>query len=121
MEMCGDNRFEIIRNAKDDLRKATNVDGSPDEMKVLDSFLFRAWQMGWLAKYEPDYKERMKAEYRQLKERYDKLHKMCIRYEAGTLDFTPNCRLELLKEQKAAMGNYLRCLEIRAEIEGVAL
>lgn len=27
----------------------------------------------------------------------------------------------LLKEQKAAMGNYLRCLKIRAEIEGVTL
>ena len=69
----------------------------------------------------PDYKERFKAEYYQTKIRYDKLHRMCVRYEAGTLDFTPNCSLELLKEQKAAMGNYLRCLEIRAEIEGIEL
>jgi hypothetical protein len=69
----------------------------------------------------PDYKERFKAEYYQLKIRYDKLHKMCIRYEAGTLNFTPTCSLELLKEQKAHMGNYLRCLEIRAEIEGIEL
>jgi hypothetical protein len=68
-----------------------------------------------------DYKERFKAEYYQLKIRYDKLHKMCIRYEAGTLNFTPTCSLELLKEQKAHMGNYLRCLEIRAEIEGIEL
>ena len=51
MEICGDNRFEIIQNAKDDLKQATNIDSSPDEMKVLDSFLFRAWQMGWLDKY----------------------------------------------------------------------
>ena len=69
----------------------------------------------------PDYKERFKAEYYQTKIRYEKLHRMCIKYEAGTLDFTPNCSLELLKEQKAAMGNYLRCLEIRAEIEDIEL
>lgn len=68
-----------------------------------------------------DYKERFKAEYYQTKIRYEKLHRMCIKYEAGTLDFTPDCPLDLLKEQKAAMGNYLRCLEIRAEIEGVTL
>lgn len=69
----------------------------------------------------PDYKERFKAEYYQTKIRYEKLHKMCIKYEAGTLNFTPTCSLELLKEQKAHMGNYLRCLEIRAEIEGIEL
>ena len=68
-----------------------------------------------------DYKERFKAEYWQTKKRYDGLHKMCIKYEAGTLDFTPNCSLELLKEQKMYMGNYLRCLELRAEIERVDL
>lgn len=120
-ETCGDNRFEIIQRAKEDLIQATNIEGSQDEMKVLDSFLFRAWQMGWLDKYEPDYKERMKKEYRQLKDRYNKLHAMVVKYEAGTLDFTPTCSLELLKEQKAAMGKYLYVLEVRAQIEGVAL
>ncbi len=69
----------------------------------------------------PDYKERFKAEYYQTKIRYGKLHEMCIKYEAGILNFTPTCSLDLLKEQKAAMGNYLRCLEVRAQIEGVAL
>lgn len=121
MENCGDNRLEIIRRAKEDLIRSTNIEGSPDEMTVLDNILFRAWQMGWLDKYEPDYKERMKKEYWQVRDRYDKLHKMCVKYEAGTLDFTPNCSLDLLKEQKAAMGNYLRCLEVRAEIEGIKL
>ena len=115
---CGDSRFEIIGRAKEDLTRSTNIESRPAE---LDIILFRAWQMGWLDKYEPDYKERMKKEYWQLKERYEKLHKMCVKYEAGTLDFTPTCTLELLKEQKAAMGNYLHCLEIRAEIEGVKL
>lgn len=121
MDMCGDNRFVIIGKAKEDLLKSTNIESSPAEMDVLDSFLFRAWQMGWLGKYEPDYKQRMKAEYWQLKERYDKLHQMCVKYEAGTLDFTPTCSLELLTKQKSAMGNYLNCLEIRAQIEGIAL
>lgn len=68
-----------------------------------------------------DYKERLKCEYHQLKDRYEKLHKICIKYEAGTLDFTPNCPLELLKEQKSAMGMYLNCLERRAEIEHIEL
>lgn len=68
-----------------------------------------------------DYKVRMANEYTQLKERYEKLHRMCVKYEAGTLDFTPNCPLELLKRQKKAMGEYLNVLEIRAEIEGIQL
>ena len=68
-----------------------------------------------------DYKDRFKAEYWQTKTRYEKLHKMCIKYEAGTLNFTPKCCLDLLKEQKMYMGNYLRCLELRAEIENVNL
>ena len=119
--IIGDNRLEIIQRAKEDLIKSTNIETAKDEMAVLDNILFRAWQMGWLDKYEPDYKNRMKKEYWQLKDRYTKLHNMCIKYDAGTLDFTPNCPVDLLKEQKAAMGNYLRCLEIRAEIEGVKL
>lgn len=68
-----------------------------------------------------DYKERFKAEYYQTKIRYEKLHKMVIKYEAGTLDFTPKCSIELLKEQKKHMGCYLYCLEVRAEIEGIEL
>ena len=120
-EVCGDNRFEIVRRATVDLMKSTNIDSSPDELNVLENILFRAWQMGWLDKYEPDYKVRMKNEYWQLKDRYNKLHTMVTKYEAGTLDFTPTCSLELLTKQKAAMGQYLHCLEIRAEIEGVVL
>ena len=68
-----------------------------------------------------DYKKRFVAEYRQTKIRYDKLDAMTVKYEAGTLDFKPDCPLELLKEQKGFMGNYLRCLKKRAEIEGIDL
>lgn len=68
-----------------------------------------------------DFKERFKAEYMQTKIRYDKLDEMTVKYEAGTLPFTPNCSLELLKEQKKHMWNYICCLKIRAEIENIKL
>lgn len=34
-----------------------------------------------------DFKERFKAEYYQTKTRYDKLHKMLIKYEAGSTHY----------------------------------
>lgn len=70
----------------------------------------------------PDtWQERMKQEYRETKERYEKLHRMVTKYEDGTLNFTPNCSIDLLKQQKRHMGEYLHDLEIRAEIERVNL
>ena len=48
---AGDGRFEIIIKAKEDLIRSTNIETSEDEMKVLDNFLFRCWQMGWLDGY----------------------------------------------------------------------
>lgn len=68
-----------------------------------------------------DYKDRFKAEYWQAQVRYEKLHAMIIKYEAGTLNFTPTCDIELLKKQKSFMGQYLYCLEVRAEVEGIGL
>lgn len=68
-----------------------------------------------------DYKERFKAEYWQAKIRYDKLDSMTVKYEANTLTFTPKCSLELLKEQKKYLGNYIHTLKIIAEIEGIEL
>ena len=46
---------------------------------------------------------------------------MLIKADAHTLDFTPTCPLDLLRDQKAAMGKYLYHLEVRAEIEGIKL
>ena len=63
----------------------------------------------------------LKAEYWQTKIRYDRLHVMTIKYEAGVLEFEPKCSLELLNEQKRQMGLYLHALEVRAAIEGVDL
>ena len=68
-----------------------------------------------------DFKERFKAEYWQTKIRYNKLHKMVINYEAGTLPFKPTCSLEQLKAQKSLMGQYLYLLEVRAIKEGIKL
>ena len=68
-----------------------------------------------------DFKDRFKAEYYQTKIRYDKLHAMIVKYEAGTLNFEPKCSLELFKKQASYMGQYLFALEVRAQIEGVNL
>lgn len=69
----------------------------------------------------PDYKERFKAEYQQTKIRYDKLHAMLVKADAGKLEFEPTCPLDLLRHQAQAMGQYLYCLEVRAQMEGVEL
>lgn len=68
-----------------------------------------------------DYKDRFIGEYWQTRIRYDKLHDMTVRYEAGKLNFTPSCPLDLLKEQKKYMGMYLNKLEVRAIIEEIDL
>lgn len=66
-----------------------------------------------------DYKDRFKAEYMQTKLRYNNLHRMLVKYEAGALEFTPSCPIIVLQNQKSFMGNYLKQLEIRAEIENI--
>ena len=66
-----------------------------------------------------DYKERMIEEYKFVKEKYDKLHKMLIKQKAGTLGFELTCPVELLQDQMNVMSQYLYILEIRAELEGI--
>lgn len=68
-----------------------------------------------------DYKKRFKAEYNQLKIRYEKLHHTVVQYEAGTLPFPATCPIPILRDQKKAMGEYLYALEVRAEIEKIDL
>ena len=70
---------------------------------------------------EPEWQTRFKKEYSELKERYNKLHKMLVKHDAGTLEFKLTCPIELLRKQKATMGEYLNILEIRAEIEKIML
>lgn len=69
----------------------------------------------------PDYKERFKAEYVQLKNRYGGLRRMLDEWEDGKLSFKPSCPRGLLKDQLAYMVNYLMVLEERALNEGIDL
>ena len=80
-----------------------------------------------------DYKERFKAEYQQLKIRYEKLKAFNNKIEAAyrTEGQRPevkkvempkhDCPYDLLREQQHAMGEYLHVLEVRAVIEGIEL
>ena len=65
------------------------------------------------------WENRFLAEYRQTKIRYERLHRIIIKIHAGTLDCKPKCPVELLEAQAAAMGCYLKLMEIRAEKEGI--
>ena len=68
-----------------------------------------------------DYRSRAIGEYFFVKYKYDKLHSMIIKREAGKLDFKPKCPMEQWKSQASAMGQYLYQLEVKAEIEGYSL
>ena len=68
-----------------------------------------------------DYRDRFLGEYLEMKIRYEKLHKMLIKAEAGKLDFTPTCPIGLLESQARCMGNYLHALEVRAQYENLDL
>lgn len=66
-----------------------------------------------------DYKDRVKAEYYQLKIRCEKLEAMLKKYNEDTLEFTLNCPVELLRQQLDYMMNYKAILEQRASYEGI--
>ena len=72
-------------------------------------------------KKREEYEARFINEYKELKERYEKLKKMLYKYKNNMLDFTPNCSYGLLRSQQEAMGEYLGILEERAIIEGIEL
>ncbi len=68
-----------------------------------------------------NYKDRFITEYKELKSRLDKLHKIIIKYKAEALDFEPDCPIGVLEDQEYYMNEYLKVLEIRAEIEKINL
>ena len=68
-----------------------------------------------------DYKERFKAEYEQVKIRFEKLKAMLDKWDNGTLEFTPTCNRGIYNFQIKAMSEYITCLETRAVIENVEL
>ena len=73
----------------------------------------------------PDYKERFKAEYAQLKIRIEKLNNFVDRIEKarakGEQEPKHDCPLWMLKHQITQMNGYLEILEVRARIEYVDL
>lgn len=68
-----------------------------------------------------DYKERFRAEYQQTKIRYDRLHELLVKYDAGKLTFEPTCGIDWLRKQAKYMGKYLYVLEVRAQLEEIEL
>lgn len=77
-----------------------------------------------------DYKERFKAEYHQVKIRYERLKAFNNKIEAAeATGFMHNpverpkhdCPYDMLRTQQRVMGEYLHILEVRAVIEGIDL
>lgn len=68
-----------------------------------------------------DYKERFKAEYYQLKIRFDKLDAMVEKWDNNELNFVPTCPREIYTRQLSAMKDYIMILEERAKLENVEL
>lgn len=68
-----------------------------------------------------DYKDRFKAEYYQVKIRYDKLVDMLDRWDKGQLSFPPTCPRELLWRQVTVMEDYMDLLIERSIAEGIDL
>lgn len=104
----------LANNVVDALTQIIDTIDNMDEISLTDPVIFDLLKSG-------DYKARFVGEYIQLKIRYNKLHKMLIKYEAGTLGFEPTCDISILEDQAYYMGNYLKSLEIRAEVEKIRL
>ena len=67
----------------------------------------------------PDYKERFKSEYLQLKNRLEGLKRMLDAWDKGTLNFTPTCPRSIYNDQVKGMELYLNVLTLRASMEDV--
>ena len=67
----------------------------------------------------PDYKERFKAEYVQLKNRLEGLKRMLKAWDDGKLSFTPTCPRTIYDDQVKGMELYFKVLAQRATIEKV--
>ena len=68
-----------------------------------------------------DYKERFKAEYKQLVIRFEGLKKMLKKWDEGTIAFEPTCPRSTYDMQLKAMSEYIAVLEARAVMEDVDL
>lgn len=68
-----------------------------------------------------DYKERFRAEFKQLDIRTNKLSKMLDDWIKGKLKFDLTCDYGLLYKQLTLMDEYRMILRVRAQIEGIDL
>lgn len=69
-----------------------------------------------------DYKERLKAEYHQLKIRTEGLQTTLENYSKGTLNFSPDIKqISLMFKQLWAMRDYMLFLELRANNDNIDL
>ena len=75
-----------------------------------------------------DWKERLKAEYAQLKEWLKKLHKFNVKqeiafrtYKCKPDDIEEGLNRDLCRDQEETMTRYLLILELRAETYGIEL
>ena len=68
-----------------------------------------------------DYKERFKAEYYQLANRFKGLKKMLEEWDRGKLKFSPTCPRSTYNMQLNAMADYLAILVARAVMEDIEL
>lgn len=68
-----------------------------------------------------DFRDRFKAEYFQLKIRFDKLNVMLNKMKNNQLEFKPKCNYDLLRFQADLMYNYLSVLKERAKLESIDL
>lgn len=126
MEICNDNRFELIEKYKNELLENTNIADSKAEMDVIDSILFRFWQMDWLDKLEQF--DRQKADI-------DELRKAKVVY--ATVDDSLGDLEEALKEIEALRKSHnelivknreqeeeiahLKCLTIVGEVREIPI
>ena len=68
-----------------------------------------------------DYKERFKAEYKQLIIRLERLNDLLNKYNGNRLSFKPATPMSLLEKQYRIMVGYGRILEERSIYEGINL
>lgn len=68
-----------------------------------------------------DYKERLIAEYQQLKIRVCGLDNMLNKWYRNELDFEPTCPKSTYDLQLRTMRDYMTILEMRAVMEGIEL
>lgn len=66
-----------------------------------------------------EYQDRFKAEYYQLYQRFMKLRRMLMKWDAHELDFVPDCPRGIYDMQLEFMYKYLAILEMRAKVEGI--